>query len=146
MSLKLTINNKLSNYMMKYGNKQTSEKLMLQSFKLIQKIQKKKNFKEIFKLAIINSSPFISIKQIKRNKKRTLEFPFLLTTNLKIFYGIKFILKYSNIKSNTIFSFYKKYTSEIINSSKLVSESVKKKKEIHKKAFITKRYANYRWF
>ena len=65
MSLKLTIQNKLINYIMQDGKKQTAENLLLKSYKLIQKIQKKKNFKDIFKLAIVNSSPFFYIKQIK---------------------------------------------------------------------------------
>lgn len=145
MTLKLTIQNKLTNYIMQDGKKQTSEKLLLKSYKLIQKVQKKKSFKEIFKLAFVNSSPFFHIKQIQRKKKRVLEFPFLLKNSLKLHYGIKTII--SNVNTiKTSFSFYKKYSTEIINSSKLISEGVKKKKETYKTAFFTKRYANYRWF
>lgn len=144
MSLKLTVQNKLTNYIMQDGKKQTSEKLLLKSYKLIQKVQKKKNFKEIFKLALVNSSPFFYIKQIQRKKKRALEFPFLLKNSLKLHYGIKSIIYHTNLK--TSFSFYKKCSLEIINSSKLISEGVKKKKETYKTAFLTKRYANYRWF
>jgi len=141
---KLTIQNKLANYIMQDGKKQTSEKLLLKSYKLIQKAQKKKFFKEIFKLAIVNSSPFFYIKQIQRKKKKALEFPFLLKNSLKFHYGIKAIILSMNIKST--FSFYKKCSLEIINSAKLISEGVKKKKETYKTAFLTKRYANYRWF
>ena len=144
MSLKLTIQNKLTNYIMQDGKKQTSEKLLLKSYKLIQKFQKKKKFKDIFKLALVNSSPFFYIKQIQRKKKKALEFPFLLKNSLKLHYGIKTIISSSNIKSS--FSFYKKCSLEIINSSKLISDGVKKKKETYKTAFFTKRYANYRWF
>ena len=144
MTSKLTIQNKLTNYIMRNGNKQTSEKLLLKSNKLIQKVHKKKIFKEIFKLAIVNSSPFFYMKQIQRKKKKALEFPFLLNNCLKLHYGIKTIIAYANIKSS--FSFYKNYSLEIINSAKLISEGVKKKKEKYKTAFYTKRYANYRWF
>jgi ribosomal protein S7 len=144
MVLKLTIQNKLTNYIMQDGEKQISEKLLLKSYKLVQKAQKKKNFKEIFKLALVNSSPFFYIKQIQRKKKKALEFPFLLKNSLKLHYGIKVILLSARIKST--FSFYKKCSLEIINSSKLMSEGVKKKKETYKTAFFTKRYANYRWF
>lgn len=144
MSLKLTIQNKLINYIMQDGKKQTAEKLLLKSYKLIQKIQKKKKFKDIFKLALVNSSPFFYIKQIQRKKKKVLEFPFLLKNSLKLHYGIKSIIYQTNLK--TSFSFYKKCSFEIINSSKCTSEGVKKKKETYKTAFLTKRYANYRWF
>ena len=76
MALKLTIQNKLTNYIMQDGEKQISEKLLLKSYKLVQKAQKKKNFKEIFKLALVNSSPFFYIKQIQRKKKKHLNFHF----------------------------------------------------------------------
>jgi ribosomal protein S7 len=92
----------------------------------------------------LNSSPFFYIKKIQRKKKKALEFPFLLKNSLKLPYGIKVILLSARIKST--FSFYKKCSLEIINSSKLMSEGVKKKKETYKTAFFTKRYANYRWF
>lgn len=144
MSIKTTIQNKFINYVMQDGKKQTSEKLLMKSYKLIQKTQKKKNFKEIFKIALVNSSPFFFIKQIQRKKKRTLEFPFLLKNSLKLHYGIKSIIYYSNLKKSL--TFYKKCGFEFINSSKLISDGVKKKKEIYKTAFFTKRYANYRWF
>jgi ribosomal protein S7 len=143
MSTNLAIQNKLINYVMQDGKKHTSEKQMIKSYKLIQKNQKK-NFKEIFKFAVVNSSPFFYIKQIQRKKKPPLEFPFLLKTSLKIHYGIKSIINSSTLKKSL--PFYKKYSLEIINSSKLLSEGVKKKKEIYKNAFFTKRYANYRWF
>jgi len=144
MSIKTTTQNKFINYVMQDGKKQTSEKLLLKSYKLIQKIQIKKNFKEIFKIALINSSPVFFLKQIKRTKKRTLEFPFLLNNSLKLYYGIKSIISSSNVKKSL--TFYEKCSSELINSSKLISDGVKKKKEIYKTAFLTKRYANYRWF
>jgi len=83
MLVKLTILKKFSNYLTKNGNKQTSEKLLLNSFKIIQKVQKTKNFKEILKLALVNSSPVIYIKKIKRRKKLALEFPFILKDTLK---------------------------------------------------------------
>lgn len=43
---KLTIQNKLANYVMQDGKKQTSEKLLLKSYKLIQKAQKKNFLKK----------------------------------------------------------------------------------------------------
>lgn len=135
---------KIFNQIMSYGNKHTSEKILFKSIKKIQKLNNKKNFKSILNIAIINSSPIVYLKSIKRKRKRNIEFPFLLNLNNRISYGLKFIINYSNkIKSE---SFYEKLTLELLNSSKQISQSVKKKHFYHQEAFLKKKFSNYRWF
>ena len=137
------LQNQIINYLIIDGNKQTSENLILKSFKLIQK-DYNKSHKELFKSAIINSSPIVNNKQIKRKRKQTKEFPFILKKPIRISQAIKLILKILKNKSET--TFYKKLNSELIIASKNTGNSIKNKKEIHEHAFIKKKYANYRWF
>lgn len=126
------------------GNKRTSEKVFFKSLKLIQKTQLKKNFEAVLKMSLVNSSPLIYVKQIKRKRKRTIEFPFLLNSKLKLSYGIKFLV--SNSKKNKAESFYKSFNTELLNSSKKISLSFKQKTDLHKDGFAKRKFANYRWF
>jgi ribosomal protein S7 len=142
MKLK-TIKHKITNRLLINGKKQISEKIFQKSLKLIQKNQKKKSFSNIIKIALINSAPSLYLKQIKRKPTTQIEFPFLLTNDLKIFYSSKFIVNSSKKKNNF---FYKNFSLELLNSAQNIGESVKKKKELHKLSFQKKKYTNYRWF
>lgn len=135
---------KILNQIMLNGNKYTTENLLFKSLKRIQKNYNKKNSKELIKIGIVNSSPVIFLKQIKRKRKRTIEFPFLLNKMSRISYGLKFLIKSSNAKKANLF--YKQFELEFVDSSKNLSESSKKKKNIHTESFLKKKFANYRWF
>lgn len=52
------------------GQKETSEKLFLKTLKSIFKIHNKKHCKNLIRIAILNSSPVIYLKKIKRKKKK----------------------------------------------------------------------------
>jgi len=139
-----TLKQSIANLIMINGNKRTSEKVFFKTLKSIQKNQLKKNFEAILKTSLVNSSPLLYVKQIKRKRKRTVEFPFLLNSKLKMSYGIKFLVM--NSKKNRAESFYKSFNTELINSSKKTSLSFKKKLELHKEGFAKRKFANYRWF
>lgn len=139
-----TLKQSIANLIMINGNKRTSEKVFFKTLKSIQKNQLKKNFEAILKTSLVNSSPLLYVKQIKRKRKRTVEFPFLLNSKLKMSYGIKFLVM--NSKKNRVESFYKSFNTELINSSKKTSLSFKQKLELHKEGFAKRKFANYRWF
>ena len=126
------------------GNKFKSEKLVYKSLKKTQKINKKKNFKELIKTSVINSSPIFYLKSIKSKRRKTKEFPFMLAKKLRIGYSVKFLLHYSNKSKNS--SFYNRFNLELLNSCKKSSQSFKKKETIYKETFLKKKFSNYRWF
>lgn len=138
------IKNTVFNQVALNGNKFKSEKLVYKSIKKIQKTNKKKSFKDLFKTSIINSSPVFYLKNIKRKRKKNVEFPFMLSKNLRVSYSLKFILYYcKNIKSSAL---YLKLNNELVQSSKRDSQSVKHIEKLYKDAFIKKKFASYRWF
>ena len=98
------------------GNKRISEKIFFKTLKTIQKTESKKDFESILKFSLINSAPLIYVKNIKRRRKRTIEFPFLLNSKLKVSYAIKFLV--SNSLKKKTGPFFKSLNSELINSSK----------------------------
>jgi len=140
----MSFKNRIHNQIMLNGNKQTSEKLFFKTLKKIQKSQKKKKLEDLIKLGLVKSSPTTFLKQVKRNRKRTTEFPFLLHPNLRVAYGLKFVL--NNCKSTTVKPFYETLGLELVNSSKHSSKSVTKKLFLHQESFLKKKFANYRWF
>ena len=139
-----TLKQNISNRIMVNGNKRTSEKTLFKTLKLIQKSESKKNFETILKTSLINSSPLLYVKQIKRKRRRTFEFPFLLNSKLKMSYAIKFLIL--NSRKKKVEFFYKNFNTELMNSSKKTSLSVKQKIDLHKDGFATRKFANYRWF
>mgnify|MGYP006098141641 CR=1 FL=1 len=128
----VTITNLLTNS----GSKWKSEKILFKTLKVIQK-KSSKNVVDILKLAVINSSPYFQIKKIRRKKKNSIEFPFLLQSKTRIVCGIKYIVSKSK---------HKKFHIELLESSDQLGLSVASKKLIHKESFIKKKVANYRWF
>lgn len=126
------------------GNKATAEKVLIRTVKLLQKTEKNKNFELILKTSILNSSPILYVKKIQRKRRRTIEFPFLLNSKLKLSYAIKFLIL--NSKKRKVEPFYRNFNQEILNSSKKLSLTFKQKIEIHKDGFAKRKFANYRWF
>lgn len=145
MLQKKFIKTRFLNKILVSGKKHKSEGHLLKCFKRIQKMQKTKCSIGIFKLALKNSSPFFQLKVIKnKTRKNSIEIPFLLKEELRLFYGIKNILDTSNSSRNV--AFYKRLTGEVLNSSNLKGQSVKNKRKIHENAFLQRKFARYRWF
>ena len=141
---KNSIKNKIHNHIMLKGHKHTAEKVLFKSFKLIQKKALKKQSEDILKIALVNVSPALHIKKIQRKRKKTIEFPFLLKTKLKLSYGIKNLINFENKLSMN--SFYKNFNLILFDSSNKTGSSFNYKKHLHKEAFIKKKFANFRWF
>lgn len=139
-----SVKNIFLNLLMLNGNKCTSEKLFIKSLKSVQKDFNKKKINDLIKLGLINSCPFLFLKKIKRKRKQTVEFPFMLTNKLRLFYGIKNLIKTCLTPKNQAFA--NKLKNELVNSSKNLSKSVKEKKDLHKNVVLKKKFANYRWF
>jgi len=89
--MNIILKTKIFNKLLKNGVKTHPEKILKNSIKKIQKKTKKK-YLEVLKKSLINSSPVLSIKQIKRRKKQVKEFPYILKKKLRLFFGLKFII------------------------------------------------------
>ena len=126
----------LINRVMLKGKKWKSEIILNKNFKLIQK-KKKKKLENIIKLSIINSSPYFSIKKLQRKKKNPIEFPFLLSKQNRVMFGLKNLIKNSC---------HRKLSFEVLGSSNREGLTVSSKKNLHKESFLRKKVANYRWF
>lgn len=145
---KIYIKHKFFNHLMIHGNKETCEKIILKSSKLLQK-SFFKNQTELVKIGIINSSPVVNFKQVrlkKGKKKNVKEYPFVLDSANRISLAIKFILETVKDKENKLLHLYTSLQQEIIANSQNNSNAIRKKEELHKYILLKKKYAYYRWF
>lgn len=127
------------------GKKHKSESDLLKCFKSLQRSQRTKCSREIFKLSLKNSSPFFQLKTVKsKTRKNSIQIPYLLNEELRVFYGIKNLLKSSNLFKKKVF--YLRLNEELLKSSNYKGQSVKNKKKLHENAFLQRKFARYRWF
>jgi len=132
---------KTYNNLMVSGNKNMCEKLILKTVKLIQK-SSNKDFLDLFKLAIINSSPALQIKKIKRKRKKLKEFSYIPNEKTRIFLSLKLILGLLKKDSK---NFHNKLKQEILQSSKNNSNINKIKENNQEQSLKLKKYSHFRW-
>ena len=145
---KIPIKHKIFNHLMVNGNKETCEKVFLKSSKLMQKYLFK-NHKELIKIAIINSSPIVNIRQVrlkKGKKKNVKEYPYVLDSKNRISLAIKFILNTVKQKDKKSLYLHTNLQQEIVVNSQNNSNAIKKKEDLQKHTLLKKKYAFYRWF
>ena len=150
MKKKVSIQNKFINHLIKNGEKKTSEKILLKSFKVLQKNSLKKSQK-ICQLALIHSIPIFKLHQIKnkklkkRKKWKIKEIPgFISNSQSKISLTIKVILR--NMKRKKNLKFYHELKKEILLSITDKSSSTQTRNELQKYILTKKHYFwHYRW-
>lgn len=145
---KIEIKKKLINHIMKNGEKKTSEKILLQSLKTLQKNCVKET-QEIVKLALTYSIPIFKLNKIKNKKmkkknRKTKEIPSFITSNkYRISSAIKLILK--SVKK-TPRNFFINFNKEILLNSQKKGDTIQIKNDLQKQVLVNKRYFNfYKW-
>jgi small subunit ribosomal protein S7 len=139
---------KLTNAIMKHGKKKTSEKILIKSLKLIQKMSKK-NHKTLIKSSVINATPTFKInKQSNKRSKRKTETAvpaFIKKDSSRTVLSVNFLVS-ASFKNKSLKTFYRKLTQEVIDTSLQKSESIEQKTETQKQVLMQKRYLlKFRW-
>lgn len=141
---KKKLKQKLFNYILKNGEKKTSEKIVSKSFKSIQKYNKKSH-NEVVKLSLINSTPtfrIVKLKNNRRKKKSVKEIPaFLSNYGFRTSWALKFIIQIINKKASDTFS--EKFKKEILLNAKYQGNAVTFKDELQNQALKNKNYFRY---
>jgi ribosomal protein S7 len=148
MKKKLRIKNKLINHITRNGNKKTSEKILLKSFKKLQKDSLKQS-KKILQLALINSTAVFKLNtyKLKKKKKSNLkEIPtFISNTDTRTSLAIKHILN-KKTKDKNINKFFLEFKKEILLTSQQKGSIIESKTNIQKQIPQKKRFfAFYKW-
>lgn len=146
---KFEVKKKIINHLVKNGEKKTSEKLLLQSFKELQK-ESKKQSETLIKLSLANSTPIFKLHKIENKKQRKKnrkikEIPSFLSSNkARISLAIKFILKVTN--RNKTKKYFEKLNKEILLNISQTGEASIVKNDLQKQVLLNKRYFQfYKW-
>jgi len=137
---------KLINFLLKKGKKQSAEKILLNSFKLLQK-DNIKNINILLKSALINSAPILNVKTLKsaRKQNKQILIPVFLSKINRVLFSMKSLTENSKILNGSS-SICENMKTEVLHSSLEQSKTVKTKKTIHKSAYQNYTTAHYRWF
>lgn len=123
------------------GRKSTSEKIVLQSFKELQRFSRKQSIK-LVQLAIIYSMPVFKIhKHINKNRKKKYakEIPILvIAKKTRVSLAIKFILK--NMRHDKLNCFYARFRTEILLTAQNEGHTVQIKNEVQKQVLLKKHF------
>jgi len=141
---KIILRKKIYTHLMHHGKKSTCEKVFLKALKTLQK-ETQKNHKSLIQTAIVNTTPTIQLKQIKKKKRKTIkEFPFVLNKKNRMTQSIKSILLITNSRPKN--KFFINFPEEILLTSNLKSNILKTKEIKHTEALLKKKYTFFRWF
>lgn len=147
--LKFETKDKLINRIMKNGKKNKSEKIFLNSVKLLQKSYLK-GIRNVLIILLINTLPIFKLNILrtkrKKNKIKIKEIPVFLSLNkTRISLAIRMIINTTKEDSkNNIF--YYKLAAALINNSKEDGVIITTKNNLQQRVVDNKKYLrNYRW-
>lgn len=137
----MEIQNKMINILMVSGKKSKAEKILQESFTILEKVYKK-DVNGTFTLAVSNVSPSFEIRSI-RIAGRTQQIPFPIKKSKQIATALKWIV--SGSKSVNKYSFAEKLAFELNEASMGKGFAIKKRDEIHRNAESNRAFAHFRW-
>ena len=131
----------LENNLMLNGRKETSEKIILNSFKIIQKVSAKET-KPIIKTALKNISPILSLTKVK-SRKSLKYVPFFLLKYKRITNSIRILASNSKNNKRHIVNSLQNLLLDSAYDKGIIKDKIK---ELHVNSFINKNFSYYRWF
>lgn len=140
--------NKLSNLLALKGKKQKSEKLILKSFKKLQKDYKKQVY-DIYQIATQNLVPIFKLSVLRNKKTRkksvTLVPRIVISSKSELTLAIKYIMKV--IRKRDAQNTYVKLSNEILLSCQLKGDSYQSKLTEQQQVLLNKNtlLKFYRW-
>ena len=126
---------------LKCGKKNLAKKIVYKTFEII-KQKTNKNPLIIFETAIQNASPIVTIKT-RRIGSSTYQIPVEINGFKSVNFTLHWIIKYAHNRIGQNISI--KLANEIIDTANNISNTIKKKEEIHKLAELNKAFAHFKY-
>lgn len=149
---------KLTNYIMKSGQKALARQLIEKTFENIKRIQLERvnkienpderekvilNPEAVLLNAVNNTRPILQLSPIKRGGV-TYQVPVPITEKRSLFLSMKWLLIAANEKERTV-RFAEKLAWELLDAANNQGRVVKKKQDLHRQCEANRAYAHYRW-
>jgi len=132
---------KFVNGLMRNGKKSLAEKLLYDTFDIMEKRAKEDPLK-LFKKAVENVKPQLEVKS-RRVGGSTYQVPVEVRHERKISLAIRWLINYS--KSRSEHGMMNQLAAEFLDAANNRGSSIKKKEDTHKMAEANKAFAHYRW-
>ena len=132
---------KLVNNIMLDGKKGVAQKILYDSFELIEKETGEKAL-DVFNKALDNIMPAIELK-VRRIGGSNYQIPVEVTERRRKILGLRWLTNYARSRSEKTMDL--RLAKEIIAASKNEGSSVKKKEDTHKMAEANKAFSHFRW-
>lgn len=132
---------RLINRVMYDGKRGTSQRIIYNSFKLIEE-KTQKPAMDVFATAIANIMPEVELKA-RRIGAANYQVPVEVSPERKQTLGLRWLVNYARLRNEKTME--QKLAGEIIDAANGSGAAVKKKEDVHKMAEANKAYARYRW-
>ncbi len=132
---------RLINRVMYDGKRGTSQRIIYNSFKIIEE-KTQKPAMDVFATAIANIMPEVELK-VRRIGAANYQVPVEVSPERKQTLGLRWLVNYSRLRGEKTME--QKLAGEIIDAANGSGAAVKKKEDVHKMAEANKAYAHYRW-
>ena len=129
------------NKVMRDGKKATSERIMYDSFQIIEKRLKKSPI-EVLEQALSNATPILSVKP-RRVGGATYQVPIEVRSDLGRALAIRWLISAAKARSGK--SIAEKLAAEFIDASQGQGAAIKKREDTHKMAEANRAFVHYRW-
>ena len=132
---------KLINAVMLDGKKSTAERIIYSAFKIIKEKTNEEPM-DVFNKALENISPQLEVRT-RRIGGANYQVPVEVTSRRRGTLTLRWLVNYARLRSEHTMD--ARIANEIIDASKGVGSSVKKKEDTHKMAEANKAFAHFRW-
>lgn len=132
---------RFTNKVMYSGKKSTAERIIYDAMDLIEH-QTRRNPLDTFDQAMRNATPVLEVKP-RRVGGATYQVPVEIRGDRRISLAMRWLINYSRARSGH--SMAEKLAAELLDASRGMGASVKKREDTHKMAEANKAFAHYRW-
>lgn len=131
------------NRVMVSGKKRTAETVVYKALDMIK--EKGEDPIKVFELAINSVGPKMEVKS-RRVGGASYQVPTEVRGDRRVALAIRWIIQYASKRSNREFkSFSEKLATELLEASKGLGESIKKRDTVHRMADANRAFAHFKW-
>jgi small subunit ribosomal protein S7 len=129
------------NYMMRRGKKSVAERIVYDSFDIIEKKSGQKGL-EVFRKAIDNARPVLEVSS-RRVGGATYQIPIEVRPDRRMALAMRWISGYARSRSEKTMA--ERLANELMLAARHEGPSIKKKEDTHKMAEANRAFAHFRW-
>lgn len=133
---------KLINYLMEGGKKNTARAAVYGAFEIIKKEAKTENPIEIFEVALQNTAPNVEVRS-RRVGGANYQVPVEVRPDRRNALSMRWLIEAARGKKGQPIA--RKLATELIAASKNEGEAVKKRENVHRMAEANKAFAHFAW-